>query len=196
MPLDVVWWLRRKLDLEEWLFKLVQSVYSNQRIRVSFCVAPPLPLHIFSTPLYPSKQIPCPLPRHLKTKLLPVKTNSPFKKKLPLISVLIHKTTLEQVASYSAKMAVLTWSMQNFKRKMKLSKNILLSYDKLIKQECIDKIFTCSPHLLAQPLDIPALISPPAPNKKKCFFFKILSMFATSSMQSDKVKISRRTLLC
>ena len=80
MPLDVVWWLRRKLDLEEWLFKLVQSVYSNQRIRVSFCVAPPLPLHIFLTPLYPSKQIPCPLPRHLKTKLLPVKTNSPFKK--------------------------------------------------------------------------------------------------------------------
>lgn len=57
----------------------------------------------------------------------------PLQKKLPLISVLIHKTTLEQVASYSAKMAVLTWSMQNFKRKMKLSKNVLLSYDKLIK---------------------------------------------------------------
>ena len=90
MPLDVVWWLRRKLDLEEWLFKLVQSVYRNQRIKVSFCVAPPLPLHIFLTPLYPSKQIPCPLPRHLKTKFLPVKTNSPFKKNLPLISVLIH----------------------------------------------------------------------------------------------------------
>ena len=44
---DVVWWALNKLDLEEWLIKILQSVYRNQGIRVSPCATPPLPLHIF-----------------------------------------------------------------------------------------------------------------------------------------------------
>ena len=44
---DVVWWALNKLDLEEWLIKILQSVYRNQGIRVSPCATPPLTLHIF-----------------------------------------------------------------------------------------------------------------------------------------------------
>ena len=34
VPLDVIWWAMRKLGTEEWLVRLVQSIYTDVRSRV------------------------------------------------------------------------------------------------------------------------------------------------------------------